>query len=476
MQNPSALLLLSSGASIGFRFISNIVLAHLLLPFDFGLIAMATVLMTAMSMLSDTGAGISIARKQRKYEAQWLEQLWTLQILRGSVLWCAAWLAAPWAASLYDAQELKVILPAIGASLAIDGLRWLRPRVLTYEMLPALELKVSLTAQIAGSLVAILSALASPTVWSLVAGVITTSCIGTILSFAWSGERPPRPILTPGFLKDQWRMARWIGVSSGIGFFASQADRALFPALFSTAAFGVYSTAGLIAMIPLQIGQKWADGVYLPWIATASAPGAKRDHKDLRLLRRKVAVFAALATAVPTGLGNPLFSALYPPAFMKAGLFVSILSVAAYTTLLTYIHRRQFLYHGMMQFEVLIEASRFLLFAAAIGLAITLGQVDWTEYALLYAVSQFAVYFCVVILGRLRGLIGIRDDLPGHLTFVGVSLLLVSVDQVIRSSLGAFASLVITAALSAAVAGVLVLIVGLPGRVSRLARPTNQPD
>ena len=74
----------------GLRLGSNLVLARLLTPEIFGLMALANVFLIGLKMFSDTGVQTSIVRSPRGDEGIYLDTAWTLQIGRGFVIWVGA--------------------------------------------------------------------------------------------------------------------------------------------------------------------------------------------------------------------------------------------------------------------------------------------------------------------------------------------------------------------------------------------------
>jgi len=77
--------------SQGMRFASNLILARLLFPEAFGLMA----LMTGLTMLSDTGVPQSIMQNKRGEDPDFLNTAWTLNLMRGVVLWLIACAGLP---------------------------------------------------------------------------------------------------------------------------------------------------------------------------------------------------------------------------------------------------------------------------------------------------------------------------------------------------------------------------------------------
>ena len=105
---------------------SNLVLAHLLFPSAFGVMALVTVFMQGLQMFSEVGIGPSIIQNSKGDDREFLDTAWTIQILRGFALWIFSCLLS-WPASVFfgtndpSGADLLYILPVIGFSSVLGG-------------------------------------------------------------------------------------------------------------------------------------------------------------------------------------------------------------------------------------------------------------------------------------------------------------------------------------------------------------------
>src|SRR4051812_45253512 len=98
---------LGFGAMQVLRFGFNLVLTRLVAPQVFGVMAMVTLCVQALHMFSDLGIRQCVVHHARGDDPDFLNTAWTLQILRGLLLWgLSAALAAPVAAFYGDMPEL----------------------------------------------------------------------------------------------------------------------------------------------------------------------------------------------------------------------------------------------------------------------------------------------------------------------------------------------------------------------------------
>jgi O-antigen/teichoic acid export membrane protein len=476
VRDPSAALLATQLTSIVLRLGSNLILARLLVPRDFGLLAITTLIATALALLFETGAWVSIVRKGDDVDRNWLDQLWTLHAIRGVLLWVIALGLAPFVARAYGEPQLLTLLPVANLWLVILGLESLHPFVRNKDLRPGMSLTLQLVTQGAGSIFSIFGALIYPSPWALVGGLLAGAAASTILGHVWSSEPLPRPRITRPFLQEQWTLAKWLIVSTALGFFGGQIDRLLFPLWFGTTAFGVYSVALTLALFPLGLGQRWADSVYMPAIAKLSQTRSAASERQLRTLCRHVVIYGAVASALLAGIGAPFFHALYPRQFWAAGLFIQILAVTTYVSFITHLHRRAFLYQGMTRLEASIEASRVFLFLGVLGMLMVLERMpSAAEYVALFAAVQVVVYGGLMLVGKLKQLVHLRDDLPGHLVFVALTVTTAALDGVLERQLGAWAALLALGLLGGVIGLATAWRLGLPKLPETEAEPKLPP-
>ena len=111
------------------RFGSNLLLTRLLVPKMFGVMAIATLVMVGLAMLSDLGVKPSVVQSRRGQDPVFLNTAWVTQILRGLVLWLFALIAS---LLIFYANDLGIvpkgtvyadpILPFVVAILSITAI------------------------------------------------------------------------------------------------------------------------------------------------------------------------------------------------------------------------------------------------------------------------------------------------------------------------------------------------------------------
>ena len=108
-------------SSQGLRLGGNLVLAYLLFPEAFGVIALVNIFFRGAEMFSDFGIWRSVTQNERGAESSFLDTAWTLQAIRGGVLWGIACALAHPFASLYEEPMLASYVMVGGIALVLRG-------------------------------------------------------------------------------------------------------------------------------------------------------------------------------------------------------------------------------------------------------------------------------------------------------------------------------------------------------------------
>jgi O-antigen/teichoic acid export membrane protein len=123
-------------ASQGLRLVSNLILSKLLFPEAFGLMALVNMLMLGLAAISDVGLQPAIIRHARGDEQRFLDTAWTIQVIRGVILWgIGSALAIPMA-DFYNEPELVTIVPIATLSALLAGFTSTKIVTLTRHMRP----------------------------------------------------------------------------------------------------------------------------------------------------------------------------------------------------------------------------------------------------------------------------------------------------------------------------------------------------
>ena len=229
---------------------STAVLARLLVPADFGLVAMVTVVTGFVELFKD--AGLSMATVQRKTVSH--EQIsvlfWINVALSAAITAIIAGLA-PVLAWFYGKPEILPITLALAGGAVLSGLgvqhRALLQRRMEFARLAAVEVG----SMAAGVGVAVVMATRGWSYWALVGMTLSTAASGAILSMALSGWWPGLPRRGSGAMPMLKFGGNLVGFSF-VNYFGRNGDNFLLGRFAGAADLGIYSKAYGLMLLPLQ--------------------------------------------------------------------------------------------------------------------------------------------------------------------------------------------------------------------------------
>ncbi len=327
-------------ASQTIRFGTNLIMTRLLVPEMFGVVSIAMVIMIGLAMFSDLGLGQSIVQNRRGDDPDFLNTAWSLQIVRGLLIWSLALLAAlilhlavdlfP-SHSVYADPSLPILIAVLSFVAVIDGFTATRAFQASRNLALGRITSISIVAQVAGLAVMIPWAWYMPSVWTLVGGSIMSS--GVTVSFGH--------LLLPG-IRNRWHWDRtaaatiihfgkWILFASILGFFAANLDRLILGGVLDAATMGIFTIAYLIYSAVDQLISRVVSNVAFPALSEVA-----RGEGNLRVTYYKLHAFVAGLAYFCSGLlltsGGAMVSWVYDPRYASAGWMVQILAVGLLTT------------------------------------------------------------------------------------------------------------------------------------------------
>lgn len=229
--------------------LSTVVVARLLTPADYGLVAIATTFVGFVTMINEFGLGTAVVTKRTLDERQ-IAQLNSLAVLFGLAgLAVSIALAVPMG-RFFQAPELTWVLGAMGTSFLIAGFRIVPAALLEKQLeFKALALIEGCQAILA-SLTVIALAWLGFGYWALVVGMLFGTAAWTLLTLTRRRYRFQWPVLAS--LTDAMTFSWHLIVMRVNWYVSTNADRLIVGKLLGQASVGSYSFACTLASVPLE--------------------------------------------------------------------------------------------------------------------------------------------------------------------------------------------------------------------------------
>ncbi|TVT86158.1 oligosaccharide flippase family protein [Pseudomonas sp. H3(2019)] len=407
-------------ASQAIRLGGNLVMARLLMPEIFGVMIIATTVSVVLHLLSDVGLRQNIIQSPRGDDPVFLNTAWTVQILRGVVLFASTLLIAGfswfaqvinlWSAnSTYAAPELPLVLAFTGFTAIIFGFQSTKIDLAVRDFQQKKVVLLDFASQLAGLLVMLGIGYFTRSVWSLVIAGLVSAMVGTVIGHLWFQGPPNRLQWDRSALEELVVFGRWILLSSAVGVLAMYGDRIWFGGSMSATELGVYSIAVLILGTLQTAVLRLAGAVALPAFSEASR---SNDTARLRVLYYRFRLIFDLALLFVCGLFltvSPLIvGGLYDERYAAAGTMMAILSTSFFTLRYTVAHQ-VWLALGLTKYQAMDNIIRIVSLWVLLPLLLAIGGVKYAIWGV--ALHTFPTLILIVYVNRQVGLFDLKREL-----------------------------------------------------------------
>ncbi|KEJ89263.1 polysaccharide biosynthesis protein [Sulfitobacter donghicola DSW-25 = KCTC 12864 = JCM 14565] len=371
-------ILLGYGGSQGLRLASNLILTRILFPEAFGLMALISLVTVGLMLFSDVGIAPSIAQSKRGDDPDFLNTAWSIQVMRGVILWLIASALALPLAGFYNAPELATYLPIAALTLLITGFNPTRIETAHRHLLMGRLTILDLTSQLIGIVVMVVLAWWLQSVIALVVGGVVGAVAKLALTWAFLPGEANRFRWERAAVHELVKFGKWIFLSTAFWFFASQGDRAVLGKFLSLESLGIYNIAFFLASFAMQLGTAVTGRVMIPVYRDAKHEVAK--IAKLRFAISGVTLGLLLLMAL---VGPWLVGVLYDPRYALGGAIVTLLAVAQIPQVIGMSYDQAALAAGDSQRFFVVSASRAVF------------QITF----LIIGVSQFGIIGAIVGMG-----------------------------------------------------------------------------
>lgn len=231
----------------GLRLLLKLVLAKLLLPEHYGLIGMAMVFISFITLISELGMGAALIQKpeEQMNERYYSTAFWINLIVSIAGFMIITVAVAPAAAWFYDEEMLVKLIPVLAIPVILDSL-YLIPKV---KLSRALNFRPQAIREIVSVLIAgtisIYLAIQGFGVWSLAFNGIIASVVSIILYY-YHVDWKPQLIFDKEAFYSLFGFGGYVMVENIFSFFTSNIDYILIGKLIGSSALGVYTLAFIL--------------------------------------------------------------------------------------------------------------------------------------------------------------------------------------------------------------------------------------
>lgn len=309
------------GSYFGLRLstlVATAILARLLVPQAFGLIAVATTFMAFLDMLQGLGVGQALViAKQDELEAK-AQTAFRVSVVAGVALTLVTAALAPAAASFFHQPRILSLMPALGCTFLLDSLGSTHYALAMRNMDFRSRTAAELANGIVRGIVSVVLAVAGAGVWSLVVGYLAGSTAMTTVLWRMVKWRPKRHARGEHLRS----LLSFGGFVTGLGVMAAvltQFDNLVVARVLGVVQLGYYSIATRIPQLFILSLAVVAGQVLFPAFASLKDDDLQRGFlTSLRYIAIVVLPITAFLITLAEPVTIAVFGARWRPAVEAA--------------------------------------------------------------------------------------------------------------------------------------------------------------
>ena len=428
VMRSSAWTALGYGASQSMRLLSNLILTRLLFPEAFGLMALVSVFIVGLTMFSDMGTHPAILQHKRGDDPAFLDTAFTIQVVRGAVLWLASAAIAYPAALFYGQPELMYLLPVAGFSLFLQGLEPTKvdsaARHLRLGQLTALDL----ISQAVGIVSMVLLAWATQSVWALVAGWIVSAGTRLVLVTLMLPGPKSRIRWETAAARDLLQFGFWLFLSTACGFLVAQGDKAILGKYLTLEQLGLYNIGFFLASFPMLLGQTIGGRILIPLYRERPPAASAENFAKIRRMRFALTASVFVLLAVMAFAGEAIVDLMYDPRYSAAGAILVLIAVIQIPSVIGMTYDQSALAAGDSRNYFMLTAARAVFLVT--GLIVGAEWMGLVGALIGQALAALAVYPMLIWLARRHGAWDALHDMVFVVLGTGIAILAIVLDSV----------------------------------------------
>lgn len=401
-----AILLAAQGIRVLGQVATLVVLARLLPPSAFGLLAMVASLGAILDLIKEFGLSAATIQKPGISHAQ-VSALFWINAGAGALLGAGFVLLAPLLARFYGQPELEAVARWLALGFVLSGLTVQHWALLRRQMRFGAIAVLETLADVAGFAAAIMLAWAGEGYWALVVQRLVAPALLLAGSWMFCRWRPARPAPAEG-LRQLLTFGASVTVSGLAMALARSVDQILIGWLWGPAVLGLYERTTRLVLLPVNTINAPVYAAGMPALSRLADRSA-HYRSMFRQIMQKLALLTMPVFAIAAVLADWLVRILFGPAWEQAIPLVALFSVsAAYLPVLL---AASLLYMTQGRPGEMLRAS---LIDAALSLVAILAGLPWgvTGVAASIAVAGLLVRLPVAFrLATLRGPVSVSDIL-----------------------------------------------------------------
>lgn len=324
----------------------NLILTRLLFPEAFGLMALIQVFLIGLQMFSDIGIDTSIIRDPRAEERDFLNTAWTMQIIRGGILWGFSCVIAWPAATIYGEPRLMQLIPVAGLAALIHGFKPTKVALASRNLKIGAQVASELTGQTLGLLLMIALTFIWRDVWALVVGGLLGNILTILLQRGIVPGQNDKIHWDSDAFSSIFHLGKFIFFGSIAGFLSNQGDRVILGGYVTLEQLGIYTVGYTMGSMPFMLVYAASGKIGLPLYRKFPDLSISESRKKIITYRRLVVFGGFSLSSLLSLAGVPFMDILYDSRYEMSGPILILVCASMVLKIGTSNYEGAYMAHG----------------------------------------------------------------------------------------------------------------------------------
>lgn len=345
-------------STMGVQFVVSMTLARLLLPDDYGVIALLNVFLAISNSVAESGFGNALIRKQVCSQEDYSTAFF-YNVFVSIVLYMLLFLTAPYIASFYEKEILCPVMRAVGITIVINSFNIIQNAKLTRNLDFKTFAIISFIASFFSGMIGILCAFLGLGVWALVVSSIVSSVV-TTFSLVYKLKWYPSLTISKTSFRYLWGFGSKMLLTGIISSIYANIYSIIIGKVYDSKTLGVYNRGQSLAVLCPDIINSIFNRNTLPILS-------QLQHDKVRLvdvyrkLVRLVSFFNIPVCLIFAALAHPFVMFFLTEKWIDSVIYVQLFCLSSITSAAGVINLNIFQAEGRSDITLKIEVIKKLL-------------------------------------------------------------------------------------------------------------------
>ena len=309
---------------LGLQFVIGVILARLLSPEDFGVLAIMMVAITLCQVFVDSGFSTALIQKKDIDNVD-CNSVFYINIITALGIYAVLFMTAPLIAGFYNAPAISPYLRVLALVLVIRALALVQNAILNKKMLFNLNCRISWIALLLSGCTGIIMAYRGFGVWSLITQQLLYAFIVAVLQWLWVKWRP-QLLFNWQRVINLFRFGWKLFCSASLNTIYNELNSIVIGKLFSLKTLSFYQQGRFIPMQAMSVVNLTINNVMLPAFSTL-----QDNREEMKLLARRTLKIIAFLLFPLIGIlfitASPLVTIIFTEKWLPCVIFLQLSSL-----------------------------------------------------------------------------------------------------------------------------------------------------